>query len=89
MNTIKIGADELILWLRKNGNKLPNENLGRKIHDLIIELGGVMIEENYPSHWANQSGDKNVDRFDLPKTAAQYKIFTNELKELYDELSNW
>ena len=46
MATIKIGADELILWLRKNGKAtdIPNDEvqgLGRKIYDLIvIKLGG-------------------------------------------------
>lgn len=44
-DSIRIGADEIILWLRKNNLALniPNDGvvgLGRRIHDLIVGLGG-------------------------------------------------
>ena len=92
---INIGADELILWLRKNGKaeRIPNDEiqgLGIKIHELIVtKLGGEKIEDSKPSYWANLMGDKNVDKFGLPKTSAQYKIETERLGELYEELVTW
>lgn len=41
MDKCKIGADELILWLRKNkiAIKIPNDEingLGQKNHDIIV-----------------------------------------------------
>lgn len=78
MATIKIGADELILWIRKNGkaSNIPNDEingLGVKIHELIVEkLSGKKVEDNKPSYWSNLVGDRNVDKFGLPKSSAQY-----------------
>lgn len=95
MTTIKIGADELILWLRKNGKaiNIPNDEiqgLGIKIHELIVnKLGGERVEDNKPSYWANFIGDKNVDKFGLPKSSAQYKIDSSQLENLFLELDNW
>lgn len=92
---ITIGADELILWLRKNkiAENLPNDTaqgLGRKIHDLIVkELGGIKIADNYPSYWANLIDDKNIEKFNLPKTSAQYEVGVEEIGILYECLSNW
>ena len=88
---INIGADELILWLRKNGKaiNIPNDEiqgLGRKIHDFIIDLGGRKIIDNYEVHWANMSIDKNIEKYNLPKTAAQYEIESSEIGKLYDLL---
>ena len=92
---IKIGAEELILWLRKNRKaaNIPNDGthgLGIKIHELIVkELGGEKIAANYASYWANLKIDKNVEKFNLPKTSAQYEIETNQMGKLYDCLSSW
>ncbi len=92
---IKIGADELILWLRKNekAETIPNDEiqgLGIKIHNLIVnELGGIKVADNYPAYWANLIGDKNVEKFNLPKTSAQYEINTNKIGKLYEKLSAW
>lgn len=92
---IKIGADELILWLRKNEKavKVSNDGaqgLGRKIHDLIVkEFGGKKIAENYDAHWANLMDDKNVEKFNLPKTSAQYEIESQKIGQLYEILSKW
>lgn len=94
-NKIKIGADELILWLRKNekAESIPNDEiqgLGAKIHNLIVnELGGMKVIDNHPSYWANIIGDKNIEKFNLPKTSAQYEINTEKLGELYTKLSTW
>ena len=95
MTTIRIGADELILWLRKNGKaiNIPNDEiqgLGIKIHELIVnELGGKKVEDSKPSYWAHLIGDKNVDKFGLPKSSAQYEINSSQLETLFLELNNW
>ena len=92
---IKIGADELILWLRKNdkAENIPNDEihgLGIKIHNLIVkELGGMKVAENYPSYWANLMEDKNIEKFNLPKKSAQYEIETEKIGKLYENLSSW
>ncbi len=93
MEKCKIGADELILWLRKNNiaNKIPNDEiqgLGQKIHDIIVtQLLGKKIEDSLQAYWANTDNDKNIGKFNLPKTSAQYSIDFNKLSELYVKLS--
>ena len=89
---IKIGADELILWLRKNkkATNTPNEGvqgLGRQIHDLIVKepIRGEKIEGNKSSLWESSVGDEK--EFGLPKTSAQYEIYTSELGKLFEELN--
>lgn len=95
MAKIKIGADELILWLRKNDKAIdiPNDEisgLGRKLYDYIVEnLNGRKVEENKPSFWANTTEDKNIDKFCLPKKSAQYEIDSSQLETLFIELNNW
>lgn len=91
---IKIGADELILWLRKNGKAqgIPNDEvqgLGFRICRLIESLGGKKVKENSPSYWADMSGDKNIEKYNLPKTSAQYLIGVDYLPEIYKELNRW
>lgn len=85
---MRIGSDEIILWLRKN-NKLEsnsNEIIGKKIRDFIHEKFGVDPSEyNQESYWKN----KNIDAFNLPKTAAQYDLDFNHITELYKEISSW
>lgn len=88
---ITIGADELILWLRKNNiaNDIPNDEvhgLGFKICRIIEGLGGTKIKDNHPSYWANLTDDKNIKKFNLPKTSAQYKIDINKLPDIYRAL---
>ncbi len=95
MAKIKIGADELILWLRKNDKAIdiPNDEisgLGRKLYDYIVgNLNGKKVEENEPSFWANTTEDKNINKFCLPKTSAQYEIDSSKLETLFVELNNW
>lgn len=91
MNKINIGADELILWLRKNGKAIGESNdcLGRKIYKLIVgSLEGKEIILK-PCYWANENGDKNIGQFNLPKDATQYEIDINHLPALFNELMNW
>lgn len=94
MSKIRIGADELILWLRKNEKAMntPNDEihgLGVKIRKTIEQLGGHIAEENHECYWANKDGDKNIGQNQLPKTAAQYEIDTDKLPELFNEISGW
>ena len=92
---IEIGADELILWLRKNNKAvdIPNDEaqgLGMKIYELIVtKLGGTKLSEREEAHWANLVNDKNVGKYDLPKSAAQYEINSSKLEELYVTLNKW
>lgn len=90
MSKIKIGADELILWLRKNekGSSYATDVLGRKIQNLIISLDGEQLDEEQ-CYWANEGEDKNIDKYNLPKTATQYWIDTDKLPQLYEELNQW
>ncbi|MDR2784695.1 MAG: hypothetical protein LBB83_02150 [Treponema sp.] len=88
---INIGADELILWLRKNGKAISVENsvLGHRIIDLISNLGGQPIIENHLSLWANDMSDVAMAKLGIPKTSEQYKIDTAILPMIYDELGKW
>jgi hypothetical protein len=88
---INIGADELILWLRKNNKAIGIENivLGRKIADLIIKLGGLPIVDSFLSIWANDLSDVALARLRIPKTSEQYKIDTALLPKIYEELTKW
>ena len=82
---IKIGADELILWLRKNekATELDNRTVGRKIADLVTELGSRFAESNEPVIWALSYNDK------LPKTSQQYIIDVDKLPDLFKRLVDW
>ena len=82
---IKIGADELILWLRKNekATELDNRTVGRKIADLVTDLGGRFAESNEPVIWALSYNDK------LPKTSQQYIIDVDKLPDLFRRLVDW
>ena len=91
--TIRIGADEIILWLRKNriAIETPNDGitgLGSKILDLIVnKLHGRKVEDSAPSFW--DTSDTSVQQFGLPKSSAQYEINVNQLAALYLEISKW
>jgi len=94
MKKIKLGADELILWLRKNEKavSVPNDGahgLGRRIYDLIISLGGDKIANDKPSYWESEDNSKNIGRFALPKTSDQYEIDVKLLSKIYESLCEW
>jgi len=82
---MKIGADEIILWLRKNNiaTTIANDKLGKTIRKIIENNGGSFIRPSLASQWGN---DKNVDKFKLPKTSAQYEIDFSKLPDLYEQL---
>jgi hypothetical protein len=95
METIRIGADELILWLRKNekAENVPNDEitgLGRRIYNLIVcELGGRKLEPSFPCRWETSDEAQSIDKYNLPKTAAQYEISINQIGEMYRILNQW
>jgi len=95
MENIRIGADELILWLRKNGKaeNVPNDEitgLGRRIYNLIVdELGGRKVEDSFPCRWETNDDAQSISKYNLPKTAAQYEININQLTNLYNRLNQW
>ena len=92
---IKIGADEIILWLRKNGKvkDLPNSGtggLGQKIYNLICNIyNGKKDQDNYPSYWPIILKNNHIDEYELPQTSAQYTIDINNLPKLLSDLNKW
>lgn len=92
---IKIGADEIILWLRKNGKakEIPNSGtggLGQKIYELICNIyNGKKVKHNYPSYWPIILKDDHIGEYELPQTSAQYIIDINNLPKLFSDLNKW
>lgn len=92
MATIRIGADELILWLRKNKKAIdiPNDEihgLGIKIHNIMVDELRAKKLDDEPCYWANLDIHKNIGKKNLPKTATQYEIETSDLGRLYEKLN--
>ena len=88
---IRIGADEIILWLRKNNLaiNIPNQGfggLGETIFDIIVELGGNKVTDSQESFWDTNDGSKNISEILLPKTSAQYEISVETLSTIYRKL---
>jgi hypothetical protein len=89
---IKIGADELILWLRKNelAEKETNIQLGLKILNLIESLGGNLFVHDEQCYWHIEPPyPEFINEYKLPKTASQYYIDSNKIGDLYITLSSW
>ncbi len=87
MKTIIIGADELILWMRKNerATGIANNVLGGAIAQIVRKMGKTPIEYNETVEWGTENKEK-VNATQLPQTAAQYELTPKELIDLYDEL---
>lgn len=88
---IAIGADELILWLRKNekAKNVTTKQLGLKILKLIENLGGKLTKHDERCSWNTDAISETIDEFNLPKTASQYILDSHKLDNLYCELSTW
>lgn len=88
---IKIGADELILWLRKNkiASCETTIQLGKKIRILIESLGGELTVHDVNCNWNTEVDSVSIDELQLPKTATQYSIDSSKMGELYVDLSGW
>ncbi len=92
---IIIGADELILWLRKNrrAENCKTQELGKNIWVFIRDsLRGSKVEPDpKPTYWGkNDPAFKSVVHPEgLPYEATQYQINTCDLAKLYEELLTW
>lgn len=92
INTITMGNDEFILYIRKTSEcKLVNNDLGRKIWDWISsnDKSAVIIKEDQPCLWGDNT--PNTGPRKLPKTATQFRFDRKILPDLYDyidELKN-
>lgn len=88
---IKVGADELILWLRKNkkAQKETTIHLGLKIRKLFEKNGGHLTKHDEPCYWNTEKILNSINEFELPMTASQYTIDSNKIGVLYNELNNW
>lgn len=82
---IKIGADELILSLRKNkkAEDISNQVLGKKILEIIEQLGG---EKDTPEPISSYFNDKYVKELGLTMDSTQYKIDIDKIGDLYIKL---
>jgi hypothetical protein len=90
--SMNIGADEIILWLRKNDKAVGkiNDDLGKDICKVICDgLGGRKIADDQPSYWDCSAGAKNISPTELPKTAEQYAIDPGKLPQLFSTLNAW
>jgi hypothetical protein len=90
---IKIGADELILWLRKNNKakNIPNSGtggLGIIIYNIINKYHGKKINDNNPSYWSTDINNSHIGEHELPQTSAQYSIDINNLPKIFTELDS-
>lgn len=82
---INIGADELILWLKKNSKclNISHIELGKKIANIMDhKLNAERVESNSSSLWY-----RDIDV--LTKTYQQYSVSTKDLEALFNELNNW
>lgn len=88
---ITIGADELILWLRKNkkAEKETTKQLGLEILRLIESIGGRLTIHDEPCYWDTVSNLQSIDEYKLPKTASQYIVDSSKIGDLYITLSSW
>ena len=91
MEVVRIGSDEIILWLRKNNKKMEVSNplLFKDVHELLVKrLGGIMIQENEECIWP-LNDEKKINDLYLPKTAPQYLIKAEKTAEMFIELNSW
>lgn len=83
---INIGADELILWLRKNkkAENVDNVMLGKKISDLMKKSEAEFGAINEQTLWTSPYSE-----FGLPMTSQQYIIDVEKIPEIFREMVNW
>jgi hypothetical protein len=89
VNTIQMGNDEFILYIRKNYPKClaTNDTLGKKIWEWIQKKDPNAVQINdgipVPTMW---DGGANVNAYKLPQTATQFEFDRTLLVSLYDYL---
>ena len=90
--TIKMGNDEFILYVRKQnkGCKLTTPVLGKRIWEWIRENDLNAQESPYPEPclWGEYINEEVVDKLQLPKTATQFEFRIDLLPDLYKFLTN-
>ncbi len=90
-NTITMGNDEFILYIRKNYNcSLTNDRIGRLVWKWILSNSKdidktTAIERNVPCLWQNSRVRKTFG-FRLPRTASQMTFNRRLLPKLYSFL---
>lgn len=88
---IIIGAEELIYRIRKNDKALSIDNLelGRRILNLILSLGGSKHIASKESFWDIKHTGTTVNEFGLPKKSEQYLISYDLLPAIYRAIDSW
>lgn len=87
---IRMGNDELILYIRKNHTNCAtsNDRLGRLIWEWIEESDATAKQLNdgksMPCSWTDTGA--HIGETKLPKTATQFEFERNLLPKLYDHL---
>jgi hypothetical protein len=88
--TIKMGNDEFILYIRKNSNcETPTNVLGRQISSWFKTKNIAPTQRDIDCYW--ETIGASIDEKFLPKTAAQFEFNRSLLPELFthlDELKN-
>lgn len=81
---IRMGDDEFILYVRKNGfgKKLTNPTLGKKIWEYIQKLDPTakIVERDQPCRWGDTG---SCNELNLPKTATQFEFSEHLLPNIY------
>jgi len=86
---IRMGNDEFILYLRKNGlaKGVPSPIIGKKIWEWLSPKGAKIVEPDKECHWG-KTGDA-IDEINLPKTATQFEFDEMILPDLYKFLNTF
>ena len=86
METIKMGNDEFILYIRKNYNcTLTNNQLGKKIW-LWLDEQNVNAKQIGEQDCIWGKDIENKEGLGLPKTATQFEFKRSLLPKLYEYL---
>jgi hypothetical protein len=88
---IRIGADEIILWLRKNRKDAGsnNQQLGINIKKLMETLGGIAVEHVVTPYWDKDPNANHIGIYDLPQNSTQYEIGIDKMSALYAAINQW
>lgn len=82
-----IGADELILWLRKNriAEQVTTVELGQRIQAIILDLGGRQLEPIQDVYWPTAGAA--IGPYSLPRQSHQYEIEIAVIAEIYHRIA--
>lgn len=90
METIRMGNDEFILYIRKWNPicTITNEQLGRKIWEWIEKNDKLNAKQLTREECTWGKDADNVSKDDLPYTATQFEFSRSLLPRLYDFLDS-